>query len=142
MSYQKVLVPVSGKYKLERSMRALEHALEIIRPAGEVCFLHCLEEVPYLIQGADHKKLVMEDGREAEALLKPLVDRCRKAGVECRVRLIECSAVMAIPRIAEEEGSNVVVMFSDGRNELGKLFLGSTTERVLQHLKVPLLVVH
>lgn len=142
MGYRKVLLPVSGKYRLERAMRALEHALNIVSPDGEICFLHCLEEVPHLIKGADHKKLVMEDTREAEALLKPLVDRSRHAGIGCKVRIVEASAVPAIHKTAAEEKSDVVVMFSDGRNELGKLFFGSITERVLQQLAVPLLVVH
>ncbi|MCL2123423.1 MAG: universal stress protein [Desulfovibrionaceae bacterium] len=142
MGYQKVLVPVSGKYQLKRAAQTLEQALLIVREDGEICFLHCVEEVPCLISGDAHKKLVMENAGEAEKLLQPLTDRVKMAGIAHSVHILEGAPAMLIPRFASEAACNVVAMFSDGRNTLGKLFTGSVTERVLQKLSVPLLVVH
>jgi nucleotide-binding universal stress UspA family protein len=141
MGYQKVLVPVSGKYQLERAMRALKHALQIVREDGEIGLLHCLEEVPYLITGEAHKKLVLADTSEAEKLLGPLVDHIRSSGIVCSVHIVEGSPVTHIPRFASEKKFNVVVMYTDSDGPV-KLALGSIAERVFQYLHVPLLVVH
>jgi nucleotide-binding universal stress UspA family protein len=140
--YQKLLVPVSGKHQLQRASRALEQALQIVREDGEICLLHCLDEVSYLISGDMHKKMVLEDAREADKLLRPLVERVRDAGTACSVHIVEDTPVSAIPKFATEAGCSAVVMFSDGRDILDKLFTGSITERVIQNLAVPLLVVH
>ena len=146
MGYQKVLVPVSGKYRLERAARALEQALQIVRADGEICFLHCLTEVPYLLAGEEHKQLIMGDTREAEILLRPLVERARDAGITYSVHIMEGSPATHIPRFASERKCNVVVMYTGGRDELGRLVgrfaMGSITERVFHTLSIPLLIVH
>jgi nucleotide-binding universal stress UspA family protein len=141
MGYRRVLVPVSGKYRLERAARALDHALQIVREDGEIGFLHCVDEVPYLITGEEHRKLVMEDASEAEELLKPLVERARSAGIAYGVHIVEGSPVMHIPRFAAERKFNVVVMYTDSDDPV-KFAMGSIAERVFQFLNVPLLVVH
>jgi nucleotide-binding universal stress UspA family protein len=142
MGYRKVLVPVSGKYHLERAVRALEQALTIVRQDGELCFLHCVDDMPYLITGDAHRKLVMEDTREAEKLLRPLTERARSAGIAYSVRIVEGSPVTYIPRIASENKVDAVVMCTDGDDEPDRVTMGSTTGRVFQFLRVPLLVVH
>jgi len=142
MGYQKALVPVSGKFHLERAARALEQALQVVRADGEVCFLHCVDDVPYLITGEAHRKLVMQDTSEAEKLLSPLTERARDAGIAYSVHIVEGSPVTHIPRFAANSKCNVVVMCTDGHNEPGKFAMGGLTERVFQYLRVPLLIVH
>jgi nucleotide-binding universal stress UspA family protein len=142
MGYRKVLVPVSGKYRMERAVRALEHALQVVRADGEIFFLHCVDDMPHLIAGDAQRKLVMEDTREAEKLLSPLVERAKGAGISYRVHIVEGSPVTHIPRFASEKECNAVVMCTDGRGEPDKLAMGSITGRVFQYLSIPLLVVH
>jgi nucleotide-binding universal stress UspA family protein len=146
MGYQKVLVPVSGKYRLERATLALEHALKIVREDGEICFFHCVDQVPYLIPGESRKKLIMEDSQEAEKLLAPLVERVRSAGIAYRVHIVEGSPVTHIPKFASEGKFDIIVMFAGERNNLGqlirKLVVGSVTERLFHAVNIPLLIVH
>jgi len=146
MGYQKVLVPVSGKYLLERATRALEQALQIVREDGEICFLHCVDEVPYLVSGNDHRKLIMEDAKEAEKLFEPLSERVKNAGIAYSVHILEGSPAVHIPRFATEKKFDAIVMYSGGHDELGKLIgklvMGGITERVLHTVNIPLLVVH
>jgi len=145
MGYQKVLLPVSGKYRLERALLALEQALKITREDGEVCFFHCMDEVPKRIGGEAHKKLVMENTREAEKLLAPLVHRTEAAGIAYRVHIVEGSPAMQIPRFAVEGKFDIIVMFAGERNSLGELIgkvvMGSISERVLHATSIPLLIV-
>jgi nucleotide-binding universal stress UspA family protein len=98
--------------------------------------------MPYLITGDAHRKLVMEDTTEAEKLLHPLTERARSAGVAYSVRIVEGSPVTHVPRIASEGTVDAVVMCTDGDDEPDRVTMGSTTGRVFQFLRVPLLVVH
>ena len=142
MGYQRVLVPVSGKYQLKRAARALEHALRLLREDGEICFLHCLTEVPYLLAGESHKKLVMGDASEAEKLLSPLAERVRDSGIAYSAHIVEGSPVAQIPRFALERKCDIVVMCVGGLSGPVALVLGGVAERVFKDLSVPLLIVH
>ena len=44
-------------------------------------------------------------------------------------------------RVADEENADLIVMFTDGRDGLGDLLIGSITERVLRNTDTPLLAV-
>ena len=142
MGYQKVLVPVSGKFRLERAERALEQALRIVQEGGEIGFIHCVDEIPYLITVEEHRKLFLQDTREEEKILQPLVDRVRLAGVTCSVHIVEGTPVTHIPRLASEKKFEVVVMCTDSGDDPVKLAMGSIAARVFQYLRVPLLIVH
>ena len=56
-------------------------------------------------------------------------------------RLTQGSAMNAIPELAEELGSNLLVMGARGANFVRELLLGSTTERVLRKTRRPVLAV-
>ena len=142
MGYKKALVPVSGKFLLERAARALAQALRVVREDGEICFLHCADEMPYLITGEAHRKLVMQDTSEAEKLFAPLVASVKDAGIAYSVHIVEGSPVTHIPRFAADRKCDVVVMCTDGQSEPGKHSMGVLAERVFQYLSVPLLLAH
>ena len=145
MGYQKVLVPVSGKFRFERAARALEHALQIVHADGEICILHCADEKTHLIAGETHRKQVMQDTGEAEKLFCPLVERTKNAGIAYSVHIVEGSPVTQIPRFASENAFNVVVLCTGKPNdpdEPGDRVMGSVTERVYKYLNIPLFIVH
>ena len=142
MGYSKVLVPVSGKFRLERAARALEHALQIVREYGEIGILHCVDEVSHLITVEEHRKQYLQDTSEAEKLFSPLVDRVRSAGITCSVHIVEGSPVTHIPSFASAKKFNVVVMCTDGDAEPVKLAMGSIAVRVFQYLDIPLFIAH
>ena len=142
MAYKKALMPVSGKSHTKRDALALEQALQIVQEGGEICFLYCVGEVSKRISVDAQKKLVAEAAAKAEELFQPLVERVKSAGFAYNTRIVQGSPARMIPTVASEEACNVVVMYTDGRDTLGKLFTGSVTERVLQTLATPLLIVH
>ena len=143
MGYRKVLVPVSGKYRLKRAVRALEHALQIVREDGEVCFLHCVHDVPQLITEEAHKRLILGAAGEAEKLLDRLAERVRNAGIAYCVHIVEGLPVTHIPSFAANHGCDVVVMCSDGGDEMvAQQTIGGIAQSVFQYLSVPLFIVH
>jgi nucleotide-binding universal stress UspA family protein len=46
----------------------------------------------------------------------------------------------AIIRVAEQKGCDLIMMASHGRRGVGALLLGSETQKVLTHSKIPVLV--
>ena len=139
MLYQRVLVPVSGKHKGDRARKVLDHALRVVE--GELILLHAYAELPHLVGGEARQELVRE--READALntVAPIRAMVEQAGARYRVLVEEGPPAEVISRVATEEKCDLIVMFTDGENELVDLLLGSISERVLRMTHTPLLVI-
>jgi nucleotide-binding universal stress UspA family protein len=73
--------------------------------------------------------------------LQPIVDAAAKAGLDC-VALTEFSDSPAakIVEVSERHGCDLIFMGSHGRSGWGQLLLGSVTNKVLSHSKLPVLV--
>ncbi len=78
---------------------------------------------------------LVSDAREG--LLRLAHDLC----VEAEIHVVVGSAASEIVRLAEELGTQMVVMGTHGRTGLAHLLLGSVAERVMRHVHVPVLVV-
>lgn len=129
MIYQRVLVPVSGKNSGERAAKALRHAKTLC--SGEIILLHVTEALPNLVGGAAHTELERSNTAKAETLLAPLADALKKEGL----------AADTIVTVGHEEGVDMIVMYTDGRDGLADMLIGSITERVLRNTDIPLLAV-
>ena len=64
------------------------------------------------------------------------------AGVKSSSEVLESHTPWrGIVEYAQAQGVDLIIMGSHGRSGLEKLVLGSTTQRVLSHVKIPVLVV-
>jgi universal stress protein E len=70
-----------------------------------------------------------------ETLVKPYALGSRRSHLRAG------NASVELPAIAEEIGAGVVVMGAVSRSGLKRLFIGSTAERVIDHLKCDVLVI-
>lgn len=131
MIYQRVLVPVSGKNSGERAAKALRHAKTLC--SGEIILLHVTEALPNLVGGAAHTELERSNTAKAETL--------KKEGVACRYIVREGLTADTIVTVGHEEGVDMIVMYTDGRDGLADMLIGSITERVLRNTDIPLLAV-
>lgn len=78
----------------------------------------------------------------AQERLAPAVQAAKRAGVPCTAHhLPDRYAADGIVETAEAQGSDLIIMASHGRRGLGRLLLGSQTQQVLTHSKVPVLVI-
>ena len=79
---------------------------------------------------------------QARVVLKDVEDAARSAGIPCDTDM-SCFAVpyMGIIDAAERHGCDVIFMASHGRRGLAGLLLGSETQKVLTHSKLPVIVV-
>lgn len=68
-------------------------------------------------------------------------ERAAKEGVACRYIVREGLAANTIVTVGHEEGVDMIVMYTDGRDGLADMLIGSITERVLRNTDIPLLAV-
>lgn len=145
--FKHILVPVDGS---ELSMTAVRAAIGFARLCGaRLSFYHA---TPTYFPGYLGAEMMVADPRVDEAfmeasrkrsdsLLEEARDLAEAAGVPCATRATETDAPHAgIIAAAEAGGCDLIFMASHGRRGIGALLLGSETQKVLTHCKVPVLV--
>jgi len=87
------------------------------------------------------RKYIEEAAALSEEILDQVCAAGTAAGVECaRVSVICDSPYEAIIKQATKSGCDLVMMASHGRKGLQSMLLGSETQKVLVHSKIPALV--
>ncbi len=77
----------------------------------------------------------------AEEYLSAIEKEAKEAGVECGVVYERNdSPYEAIIRVAQQKGCDLIMMASHGRRGVGAFLLGSETQKVLTHSRIPVLV--
>ena len=109
--------------------------------SGEIILLHVTEPLSQIVGGEAHTELKREEAAKGLTLLCPLIEILEKDGVSFHTRVEEGTPAETIVRVADEENADLIVMFTDGRDGLGDLLIGSITERVLRNTDTPLLAV-
>ena len=132
MSYERVLLPVSGKHSGERALKALSQARKL--DPKEIILLHAVapsvgSPMPNIMR--DQQDIAVK----AEALLAPLAAELDNAVLRHGL------PVETIVKAAKEMDAEAIVMFSDGRDDLTDRLFGSITEHVLRNTPLPVLVV-
>lgn len=70
-----------------------------------------------------------------------VAESCARRGVRCEtLTAFHESAALKIVDVAQQHGCDLIFMGSHGRSGWGQLLLGSVTNKVLQHSKIPVLV--
>jgi len=69
------------------------------------------------------------------------VDAARRSGAIATYLTWEGQPGEAIVAAAESEGADLVVVGTHGRSVIGRLLLGSVSEYVVRHSRVPVMVV-
>ncbi|MEG2172319.1 MAG: universal stress protein [Desulfovibrionaceae bacterium] len=139
MIYERILLPVSGKFKGERAQKALVHALKLT--SAELVLLHAYQPLPKIVGGEAHTALVAEATSNSLTLLSTIINQVQQAGLPYKIRIVEGAPAEAIIHIADEEKCDLIVMYTDGRDDLADMLMGSVTERVLRNTDVPLLAI-
>jgi nucleotide-binding universal stress UspA family protein len=145
--YQHILIPTDGS---ELAQRAVAQGLSLAKALGAKVTAVTVEPsfdvyaVPasrvYEMSGAfaehaEHAKA------HAGKILAAVADQARALGVSCETLQIEQDhAYEGIIDTANQRGCDLIVMTSHGRSGIAAVVLGSVTNKVLTHTKVPVLV--
>ena len=144
--FKHILVPTDGS---ELSQEAAKKAVLFAKEsAAKITALYAKPEYPvtYYGEGAlidpttPEKFAELAEQQAAQNLL--FVEKlCQEAGVECsKLSLINDVPYEAIIEAAVQCGCDLIFMASHGRRGFSGLILGSETNKVLTHSKIPVLV--
>lgn len=141
--YRHILIPTDGS---ELAERAVTNGLSLAKSIGAKVTVIIVEE-PFNWHAAEYAG-IGELARHSEqmkkyiaSVLKRATDAAQQAGVACdTIQAEDAQPYRAIITAAAERGCDLIVMASHGRGGLSALVLGSVTNKVLAHTKVPVLV--
>jgi nucleotide-binding universal stress UspA family protein len=144
--FKHILVPTDGS---ELSQATAKRAVSFAKDAGaKVTVFFAKPEYPIayfgegaLIDPTTPEKFAELAEQQADQYLGEVQAMCADAGVECATT----SATSDIPyeaiiEAAEKCGCDLIFMASHGRRGISGFLLGSETNKVLTHTKVPVLV--
>ncbi len=144
--FKHILVPTDGsKLSAETVQRAVIFAKEI---GAKITFFFAKPDYPVafygegaLIDPTTPDKFAEMAAQQAKEILGKHEASAKAEGVDCAIT----SSVSDIPyeaiiAAAEESGADLIFMASHGRRGLSGLLLGSETQKVLTHSKIPVLV--
>ena len=142
--FKHILLPTDGS---ALSDAAIERGVELAKFIGArvtgICVLP--KEYPSYydgeIPGGFKEEAAGEFRANARLHLAALVKLAERAGVGCD-EVVEASEqpYEAIIRTAEKKGCDLILMASHGKRGIQALLLGSETQKVLTHSKIPVLV--
>jgi nucleotide-binding universal stress UspA family protein len=142
--YKRIVVPTDGT---EITAKAVQAAIELAKlSGGELFAISVKEPFPYSaiseMQPVPPQEFYDAQERIATERVKAAVDGAAAAGVKCQGFTVEALHPWeAILDHAATHGCDLIVMASHGRRGVAALLLGSETQRVLLHSKLPVLVV-
>ncbi|MBP1204178.1 nucleotide-binding universal stress UspA family protein [Duganella sp. 1411] len=86
----------------------------------------------------EYRAAMLRAGREHT---KDVVESCARRNVRCEaLTTFSESAALKIVDVAESNACDLIFMGSHGRSGWGQLLLGSVTNKVLSHSRIPVLV--
>jgi len=139
MNIRTILLPVDGS---ENSDRAAAYAMDMAKFLdAEIVALHCQPPVPAYWGEPQFREATQRRLDDAERLVAPYDDMLKASGVRYKILIVEGAPHEAIGDSAKAEKADLIIMGTKGRSNLGGLFLGSVTHRVLHTSTCPVLVV-
>ena len=144
MKIEDVLVPVDFS---PGSLRALDYALGLIDPSGEICLLHVVD-IDFVArvsqEGFADATTAQERMRaQAEEQLREIAQQHVAAGVRIESMVVIGKPFAEILRIAADLDFSLIAMGICGQHQGGieEILFGSTAEKVLRAAHIPVLCV-
>lgn len=141
---KRVVLPLDGS---ERSGIAVDHAVEMAKALNVgVTLVRSISPMAYGDTFADYvptmyENLADEIETDVQDFLAQEAQQLRAAGIaDVTEKAVDGYAASAILDEVGDNGDSIVVMASHGRAGIGRLVLGSVTDRVIRHSTGPVLV--
>ena len=145
--YSHLLVPTDGS---KLSDKAVAHAISLAQALhAKVSFFYASPDYPVpaysegvIYEPISRKEYTQLARKEADKVLARATAKAEAAGIDTAgVHAIAASPWEAILKAAKRSKCDAIVMASHGRSGLSAMLLGSETQKVLTHSKLPVLVV-
>ena len=144
--FKRILVPTDGS---QLSQDTARRAVSFAREAGaSITAFYAKPEYPVtyygegaLIDSTTPEQFAELAEQQAQQVIGFVDNLCQEAGVPCNTLTLTCDVPYeAIIEAATQSGCDLIFMASHGRRGFSGLLLGSETNKVLTHSKIPVLV--
>jgi len=142
--FKHLLVPTDGS---ELSQAAIQGAVQFAKSINaRVTALHAMPKFHMLAYGPEmvtdtRQEFAKDCKAHADRFLAVVVQAAKAADVPCETVLkTSDQPYEAIIATAKEQGCDLIMMASHGRRGVQAFILGSETQKVLTHSKIPVLV--
>jgi nucleotide-binding universal stress UspA family protein len=145
--YRNILVATDGS---KLSLKAVEHAVALAKAAGaRLTGFHASPDYPMpvyaegvVFEPVSRREYAAQCRKDSDKILGAVAAKAKGA----RVTFTPASAIASAPweailAAARKNKCDAIVMASHGRRGVAALVLGSETQKVLTHSKLPVLVV-
>jgi len=145
--YKTLLVATDGS---KLSEKAVAHAIGLAQAVGaSLTAFYAAPDYPMpayadgvVYEPVTRKEYAKLAGEEAQKILAVAATKAEAAGVECNTAYsIAAAPWEAILAAAKKHKCDAIVMASHGRRGISAVLLGSETQKVLTHSKLPVVVV-
>jgi len=139
--YKKVVLAVDGS---DVSKVAAKHAVNLAKQGGgTIIAVHVIPPIDVTDIETFRPDTVLEGlKKEGEKILSEVKDLAEREDVQIQIRIADGVPYDKICEVADESDADLIIMGSHGRTGIGKVFIGSVTERVINKTKCrPVLVV-
>ena len=142
--FKHILLPTDGS---ELSEKAVDEGIRLAKRLDAKVTGVCIipEQHPFFYETeipAEALKQIAKQSREAaESYLAVIQKKAEETGVACEVVCKVTDYIYeTIIRVAEQKGCDLIMMASHGRRGVQAFIIGSETQKVLTHSKIPVLV--
>jgi|Deesub1362B_J571_1020462.scaffolds.fasta_scaffold00058_42 nucleotide-binding universal stress UspA family protein len=137
--YLKILLPVDGS---ECSKRAALHAFSIAKAFNaEVTVLHVIDIDEEFLTGTYSEELINKLREKGERILEEISKLGEENGIKVRRRIETGDEAKRILELSQEIGADIIVIGAHGKSPLSEFLVGSVSDKVVRHAKIPVLVV-
>jgi nucleotide-binding universal stress UspA family protein len=145
--YKNLLVATDGS---KLSEKAVAHAIALAQAVGaKMTVFYAAPDYPLpayadgvVYEPVSRKEYAKLAASDAAKILDAMATKASSAGVECATAYAIAAAPWeAILAAAKKHKSDAIVMASHGRRGISAVLLGSETQKVLTHSKLPVIVV-
>ncbi len=143
MLFSKILLAYDGS---KASNKALDRAIELAQstPGSVIQVLHAFD-FPRVFIGEGLAPIPASVNKDYYDLAEQTVEEAKKrltdAGVAFNVEMIQGAPAETILKYAKDHGSDVIVIGSRGLGGIREFVLGSVSHNVVQHSRIPVLVI-
>jgi nucleotide-binding universal stress UspA family protein len=145
--YKQILVATDGS---KLSAKAIAHAISLAASMGaKLTVFYASPDYPLpayadgvVYEPVSKKEYAALAEKEAKKIFEPIAEKAAAAKVPCEtVHTIAGAPWEAILAAARKSKADAIVMASHGRRGVSAMLLGSETQKVLTHSKLPVIVV-
>jgi nucleotide-binding universal stress UspA family protein len=140
MVFTRIFVAIDGT---DSSSRCLQAAIELAGRCGADLMVVAAVTVPDWVarHNMEYGKVEVYAEAAAQKCFRPAAELLKQAGLGAEFRVVGGHPAESLVTAIADSGADLVVMARRDRDEPKDLVLGSVSDRIARHVKVPILLV-